>query len=320
MFMKLNNKLARDQIVEIANDWHSERKVDHLKQDRLKKRFIESVDKSEYVRELIISPMMLNVLMRCSRYEELPKYRLPLYRLCVQFMVCDWDIERLLENTANKDRLLDSEDKEEILQTVAAEMKPYTNDSGFTQQGIVEYELQSIIEYKLNRLGFCNPKKTADSMIEKLFYFQDHLLSHTGEAFYVFAHQRFFEYFYATYFVDLFKHKEEIDFEYLKKEIFGKHWCDVSWHGTLVLIVAGIHRKFALKIIEYLMAQSGESRDFVNVFLAAECFIQMQAHKFRESTTAATILCDNLKALSNPKFYPDTIWRRASLLLYELKW
>jgi predicted NACHT family NTPase len=316
--MQLNERrknLTDNEIAGIVNYWYDQHVGHPYSRERKKSGFYEALNKSSDIKQMARDSLLLDILIRANNYTELPQYKLPLYRLCVQCMLNDWDIERLLEDTANKGRSLDSQDKEEILQEVAANMNP-----AFDQRMIVECSLAKIIENKFKHRGFWNPKRTTERVIEKLFYFQNHILSHRGDAFYVFADHRFFDYFRATHFVDLFEQKQTIDIEYFKEELFGRYWYNTACHGILVLIAADIFDKFALELVEYLVLQPGEDRNFMNVFLAAECFLQIETHRFREATTAAIVLNDRLKALSNPKQNPDFIWKRASMLCHELGW
>jgi predicted NACHT family NTPase len=309
--------LTDNEIAGIVNYWYDQHVGHPYDRERKKSSFYDALNKSSDIKEMASDSLLLDILVRANNYTELPQYKLPLYRLCVQFMLNAWNIESLLDGTRNTGRSLDSQDKEEILQAIAASMKPT-----FDQRIITECGLKEIIEHKFMWFSFWNSWLVAERVIDdlKFSHTQNHLLQYTGEGFYAFVDHRFFDYFLATHFVDLFERKQTINIEYLKKELFGRYWCDTAWHGTLVLIAADIFDKFALELVEYLVLQLGEDRNFMNVFLAAECFLQIETHRFREATTAAIVLNDRLKALSNPKQNPDFIWKRASMLCHELGW
>jgi predicted NACHT family NTPase len=318
--MKLTERrknLTDNEIAGTVNHWYDEHVGQPYDRERKKSSFYDALNKSSDIKEMSRDSLLLDVLIRANNYTELPQYKLPLYKLCVRFMLEAWNIEQLLDGTRNKGRSLDSQDKEEILQNVAVNMKP-----AFDQHMIVECGLKEIIENKLTNLAFWNSWHTAERVIDDLTFShtQNHLLQHTGTGFYAFADHRFFDYFHATHFVNLFERKQTIDIEYLKKDLFGRYWYDTAWHGTLILITAAIFDKFALELVEYLVLHPGEDRNFMNVFLAAECFLQIETHRFREATTAGTVLNDRLKALSNPKQNSDFISKRAYMLYHELGW
>jgi hypothetical protein len=67
-----------------------------------------------------------------------------------------------------------------------------------------------------------------------------------------------------------------IDLEYLKTEVFGKHWRDESWHPVLRSIAGVLDEHLAGEVIEFLMEEEGEQENFVNVFLAAECLDEVK--------------------------------------------
>lgn len=80
-------------------------------------------------------------------------------------------------------------------------------------------------------------------------------------------------------------------------DVFGKHWQDESWHEVLRLIVGMmIDVKFAGEIIDYLMALNGEAKDFINLFLAADCLGEIRNRTVIAATSATLI--DRLKALT----------------------
>jgi predicted NACHT family NTPase len=126
-----------------------------------------------------------------------------------------------------------------------------------------------------------------------------------GADYYAFVHRTFLEYFCAWEFVWQFEETQTLEIEELKTEVFGKHWQDESWHEVLRLIAGMIDAKFVGEIIEYLMAQKINKREFLdevgqrlrdegvlNLLLAANCLAEV-----RNRTTIAPIATRLLEAL-----------------------
>ncbi|NET62802.1 MAG: NTPase, partial [Symploca sp. SIO2E6] len=74
----------------------------------------------------------------------------------------------------------------------------------------------------------------------------------------------FLEYFCASEYVRQFQQAQTLTIEQLITEVFGKHWQDESWHEVLRLIAGMIDARFVGEIIEYLMEQKINRREFVN--------------------------------------------------------
>lgn len=134
------------------------------------------------------------------------------------------------------------------------------------------------------------------------------MLCFLGADYYAFVHRTFLEYFCAWEFVWRFEKKRSIKIEDLKTEVFGKHWQDETWHEVLLLIAGMIEAKFVGEIIDYLMAQDGESRKFANIFLAADCLAEVKNRN--EINLISNQLCKRMKNLINytythPKYYSD---------------
>jgi CheY-like chemotaxis protein len=91
--------------------------------------------------------------------------------------------------------------------------------------------------------------------------------------------------------------------EEVKTEVFGKHWQDESWHEVLRLITGMIDTSFAGEIIGYLMAQNGEAQNFINLFLAGNCFSEVRNRSLLGAT--ATQLLNQLKDLTKYDFNYD---------------
>ena len=122
------------------------------------------------------------------------------------------------------------------------------------------------------------------------------MLCYLGADYYGFVHRTFLEYFCAWEFVWQFKETQTLSIEQLKKEVFGKHWMDESWHEVLRLIAGMIDARFVGEIIEFLMAIDGEEERFNNLFLAAGCLGEVRNRKV--ITSIDNKLFNHLKNLS----------------------
>ncbi|MBD0300304.1 MAG: HEAT repeat domain-containing protein, partial [Nitrososphaera sp.] len=120
-----------------------------------------------------------------------------------------------------------------------------------------------------------NARAVARVMIKQLRE-RNFILCFLGADCYAFVHRTFLEYFCAWEFVWQFEKERSITIEYLKTELFGKHWQDETWHEVLLLIAGMIEPKFVGEIIDYLMAQDGEEEKFINLFLAAKCLAEVR--------------------------------------------
>ena len=62
----------------------------------------------------------------------------------------------------------------------------------------------------------------------------------------------------------------------LKTQVFCPHWRDESLHQVLGEIAAKLDKETASEIIEYLTAQNGQEEKFINLFLAAQCLLNVK--------------------------------------------
>ncbi len=105
------------------------------------------------------------------------------------------------------------------------------------------------------------------------------ILCDIGSNYYAFVHRTFLEYFCAWSYIWQLE-AQTLSIKEIKTEVFGNHWQDESWHEVLRLIAGMIlDPKFVGEIIEYLMAQDGESANYTNLFLAANCLAEVRNRK-----------------------------------------
>jgi hypothetical protein len=262
--------------------------------------------------------MLLDVLLRCNNYAELPTYREPLYKMLSQILLQDWNISALLKDTVNSNRILDTTDKREILRTVASKMKWHCRDFGMPV--IVDYELWAIFEAYFTKNRFKNPSETTKLFVEQLPLFDNHILYYAGHdfnGFYSFAHQGFWDYFYADYFVDLFERKQELNLHQLKTDVCD-FWCSKYRHGYISLITAMIDTRFAAEVIDYLISQNGERFEFNNLLLATRCITAIKGWQNLLSEQAKHLRY-SLNLRLSEDIYPENVVTQVRAALFELK-
>ncbi|NES18419.1 MAG: HEAT repeat domain-containing protein [Symploca sp. SIO3E6] len=108
-----------------------------------------------------------------------------------------------------------------------------------------------------------NARTIARLLIEQLRS-RNFILCFLGGDVYAFVHRTFLEYFCAWEYVWQFQQTQNLSIEQLKTEVFGKHWQDESWQEVLQLIAGMIDAKFVGQIIEYLIEQTIDKRDYFN--------------------------------------------------------
>jgi HEAT repeat protein len=99
-----------------------------------------------------------------------------------------------------------------------------------------------------------------------------------GEDNFAFVHRTLLEYFCASALVRQ-SLREESSLEFLKTQVFAPHWRDESWHEVLRLI-AGMDDQLPVehiaKIIDFLLEEKDASYEFHNIFLAANCCLEVR--------------------------------------------
>ncbi len=204
-----------------------------------------------------------------------------------------WDFERTLKSNSKLENI-DYKDKQAMLRQVAFYMQ--ANEKGLAGNLIAGEDLERILYNYLKSIEIPDARTVARLTIEQLRV-RNFILCSLGADYYAFVHRTFLEYFCAWEFVWQFEKDRKIDLNYLKNEVFGKHWQNERWHEVLRLIVGMLGEKFAGELIEYLMAQDGEGKKFINIFLAAKCLTEVR--KPAEISTTDSKLRNCLEDLIN---------------------
>lgn len=295
--------LEKEQIDNFINRWHDLTFNDEADKLRIKNRLQTAIDTSSAILELAGNPLLLTMMAVLNRHQELPRDRPELYNQASRVLLHQWDVERALVADSRLDgKTIDYKDKQSMLRQVAYQMQ--ANKQGLAGNLISDEDLEKTLTENLKTLEVSQPRTVARVTIEQLRT-RNFILCFLGADCYAFVHRTFLEYFCAWEFVWRFEKSRTLSLEDLKNEVFGKHWQDESWHEVLRLIGGMVEANFVDEIIEYLIAQNGESEEFRNLFLAAGCIGEVRNRNLIDSI--ATKLLNRLKDLISYGSY-----RRAS--------
>ncbi|MDJ0697476.1 HEAT repeat domain-containing protein [Mastigocoleus sp. MO_188.B34] len=269
--------LELEQIQDFIHRWHELTFNDEADKIRKKERLLYAIKNSSAIQELAGNPLLLTMMAILNRNQELPRDRTELYNQASRVLLHQWDVERtLVEDKRLDPTSIDCKDKQAMLRQVAYFMQ--TSDKSLAGNLIKESDLERILKKYLKTIEVDKARVAAKLMIDQLRT-RNFMLCYLGADYYAFVHRTFLEYFCAWEFVWQFKETQTLTIETLKREVFGKHWIDESWHEVLRLIAGMIDAKFVGQIIQYLMMISGEGENFVNLFLAAECLAEVRNRK-----------------------------------------
>jgi hypothetical protein len=293
--------LELDQIQDFLYRWHELTVTDEADKVRKRERLQQAIKTSSAIGELARNPLLLTMLAILNRNQELPRDRAELYNQASRVLLHQWDVaQKLLENPRVDSLVIDYKDKQAMLRKVAYNIQAVDKeDKGLAGNLIRGEDLERILTDYLKSIQVSQARTVARLLIEQLRS-RNFILCYLGADSYTFMHRAFLEYFCACEFVERFGKRElegRLTLEELKTEVFGKHWQDESWHEVLRLISGMIDAKLTGEIIDYLSEQNGEKENFANLFLAAECLLEVR----NRSGIAATSkrLINQLKKLAN---------------------
>ncbi|MEH2275692.1 MAG: NACHT domain-containing protein, partial [Nostoc sp.] len=286
--------LEPEQIQDFIYRWHELTFIDTVDKVRKRERLQIGIDTSQSIAELAGNPLLLTMMAILNRNQELPRDRATLYEQASRVLLHQWDVEAKLLRLPDIDPYtIDLKDKQSMLRQVAYKMQ--AAKTGLAGNLISQEDLEAtLIGYLLGR-GVPQERRIARLMIEQLRE-RNFILCFLGADYYAFVHRTFLEYFCAWEFVWQFEKERSITIEFLKTEVFGKHWQDETWHEVLLLIAGMIDVKFVGEILEYLMVQDGEEEKFINLFLGAKCLAEVRNRSVIAST--ANKLLNELKDLT----------------------
>jgi predicted NACHT family NTPase len=272
--------LEPSQITDFLEKWHDltykETTDSQKKQDR-QQRISKAIQESPAIQQLAANPLLLTMMAILNRNQDLPRDRAKLYERSSELLLYQWDVEaKLLEDPDLKTVDIDYQDKQAMLREVAHFMQ--ATEKGLAGNLISQTDLEAVLIKYLQDIEVKSPRKVARLMIEQLRT-RNFILCDIGSNYYAFVHRTFLEYFCAWSYIWQLE-AQKITIEEIKTEVFGNHWQDESWREVLRLIAGMIlDPKNVGEIIEYLMAQPGESANFANLFLAADCLAEVRNRK-----------------------------------------
>ena len=245
--------LDEKQVETFVSRWYdlamSERR-DEAKERR--ERILRSFKESASIRALAGNPMLLTIMAIIGKHQELPRERWKLYDHAASVLIQHWDVNKHLKDARIDADFIGEDDKKELLRRLAFRMQ--SGEGGLAGNYIHRDQLQAEFEDYLKTRYAQPPDRAAmiaRAMIEQ-FRERNFILSLYGANLYGFVHRAFLEFFCASAFKYRFAETQEIDIEYLKQEVYGKHWEDQSWHEVLRLICGMIAPRFTGEIIDYL--------------------------------------------------------------------
>ncbi len=262
------------QIDDFIRRWHDLNFKDEADKLRKRERFEKAIAESKAIRELAGNPLLLTMMAILNRNQELPRDRAELYNQASRVLLHHWDVERaLIEDYRLDPKTIDDKDKQAMLRQVAYYMQ--TSGQDLAGNFINEQSLENILTDYLKFIEFSNARGVAKLLIHQLRA-RNFILCFLGDRSYAFVHRTFLEYFCAWKFVWQFKETQTLSIENLKIEVFGKYWQDETWHEVLRVIAGMIDARFVGEIINYLITQNGKYKNFVNLFLAADCLAEVR--------------------------------------------
>ncbi|MEG4252042.1 HEAT repeat domain-containing protein [Microcoleus sp. Pol10D4] len=286
--------LNEKQIQDFVRRWHELTFTDAGEKARISERMKRALAYSSTIRDLAGNPLLLTIMAILNRGQELPRDRAELYNQASRVLLYQWDVERsLVEDSRLDPKTIDAKDKQEMLRRVAYKMQ--AAPEGLAGNIISAEDLDNTLTAYLKNKDFDRPKERAKLIINQLRT-RNFILCYLGADTYGFVHRTFLEYFCASEVVERFQKTQEISLEELKTDVFGKHWDDESWQEVLCLIAGLIAGKFTGKLIEFLIEQEGEAKNFSNLFLAAKCLDEVRERK--EIAAVEGQLLERLKELT----------------------
>ncbi|MEH2063974.1 MAG: HEAT repeat domain-containing protein, partial [Nostoc sp.] len=305
------------QIQDFIERWHdktfsqAEERDKNIKRERLQK----VINESKAIAELAQNPLLLTMMAILNLKRELPRDRSELYKEASEVLLHNWDDGRNLKPDERLE-IIYYKDKQAMLREVAYRMQ--TSEKGLAGNIINADDLEEIFIKYLQDIPVSDARDKARRLMKQLRD-RNFILCFLGADYYAFVHRTFLEYFCAWEFVWQFEKERKITIEYLKTEVFGKHWQDETWHEILLLITGMIEAKFVGEILDYLMVQDGEEEKFINLFLAAKCLAEVRNRLVIVSM--ANELLDKLKDLTKYDlwYYYESYQYEETKLVQEIR-
>lgn len=276
--------LDERQVEQFIDRWYALALDERPEEARARReRIMRSFKDSASIRQLAGNPMLLTIMAIIGKNQELPRERWKLYDHAAGVLIYHWDVERHLRDRSINAPFIGEEEKKELLRRLAFKMQ--RGEGGLAGNYIHRDDLQREFEDYLRERFAQSPAdaKTIGSAMIDQFRSRNFILSLYGANLYGFVHRAFLEFFCATAFVQKFEKTKEITFEELKRDVYGAHWEDKTWHEVLRLICGMIDEKFAGEIISYLTTEVHQrwpeeagKRPPWNISLALRCLSEVK--------------------------------------------
>jgi HEAT repeat protein len=260
-----------EEIEEFIVKWHEVALDNEHDRNRFADRLRLAIAQSPAIRELAGNPLLLTMMAILNLRQELPRDRVNLYEQASLVLLHSWDIE--YHELPQVLDILDRQGKQALLKQIAYKMQ--SAPAGFAGNSISREDLILEISQFLRDREVDKPRQVAEKLIEQLRT-RNFILCYVGADIYTFMHRTFLEYFCASYFVEQFEKRRKLSLEDLIETVYHPHWQDATWHEILRLIVAQIDSELAGKIIEWLIEQEDPAQECTNIFLAAECLLDVK--------------------------------------------
>ncbi|ROT33868.1 HEAT repeat domain-containing protein [Micromonospora sp. HM5-17] len=276
--------LDEEQTAEFLSNWYRlatrDRPEDAVAQ---RARLLAAMRHSHAMRELAGNPLLLTILAIVGKHQVLPRERWKLYDHAATVLVQQWDVDRHLHDRSEVGDFLDIEDKKELLRRLAYRMQAV--DRGLAANSIDRAELCEVFErYLVERYRRDPPaaRAIARAMIDQ-FRERNFILGRYDPRVYGFVHRTFLEFFCADAILAKFQHDQVLSFDELK-ELFRRHWADLSWREVLRLLAGALHENHTAALIQVLTREVNQTwppgafdPPPWNLALAVQCLAEVRA-------------------------------------------
>ena len=273
--------LDTEQISDFLTGWYALALQDRPADAAFRKdRLLAAIADSRSIGEMAGNPLLLTILAIIGRHQELPRERWKVYDYAATVLVERWDVNRHLHDERLPVGFIGEDDKKEMLRRIALLMQTETGHGGNYLTGEeLRREFKDYMQTQF-RKDPADAAMIARAMISQ-FQERNFILSHYGGELYGFVHRAFLEYFCAEAFRWQFERDQVIDLDYLKSEVFGRHWDDPAWREVLRLIAGTIREQWTAQIVVFLADEVNwpwpwQFNDQVpwNIALAAQCLAE----------------------------------------------
>lgn len=305
--------LNQEQIEGFITQWHKLAFADQYEGNKKRDRLLNCINNSRAFRELAGNPLLLTMMAILNRHEELPRDRATLYENASKVLLHKWDKGK---NIGTDKIRLEDYNKVEMLRKIAFEIQ--SNATVVRNSLIITKQpLDEIISEYLKSIGIQDYYEKAQELREQLTN-RSFILCFLGGDSYGFVHRTFLEYFCASHFHYEYERKKSKSLEQLKTEVIIQQWTDPAWREVIILFTGLINESFAAELIDCLAEQDGQSHNFDNLILAAEC-LQNVRNRYPIRETDKRLLDKIKDLLENQPQLTDEV-RNQAIAVIKTTW